>query len=125
MSVSASSGAPLAAAAAVLPTPEKVCSWCKEDVASWALKLGLDGDDVAKLVEQKIDGAALLDVVTEEKLERWRMPGGPAGKLINAVAAILKAGGMAPTVGGAGSAGASPGACGLGGGAASAVRARV
>ena len=110
MSVSASSGAPLAAAA--LPTPEEVRSWSKEVVASWALNLGLDGDDVAKLVEQKIDGKRLLDekVVARADLERWGMPGGAAGDVMNAVTAIKKAGGMAPTDGGAGGAGA--GACG-------------
>jgi hypothetical protein len=70
-SVSAPSGAPLAAAA--LPTPEEVRGWRKKDVTNWASKLGLDDDDVAKLVDQKIDGAALLEV-TQADLERWRMP---------------------------------------------------
>ena len=111
MSVSASSGAPLATVAAVPPTPEDVRGWHKEDVASWALNLGLDGDDVAKLVEQKIDGKRLLDVVTEEKLRAVGMLLGPAGDVMNAVAAIKKAGGMAPTDGG-GAGGAGAGACG-------------
>ena len=108
-SFSAPSGAPLAAAA--LPTPAEVRGWSKKDVASWALNLGLDGDDVAKLVEQKIDGKRLLDVVTEEKLRAVGMLLGPAGDVMNAVAAIKKAGGMAPTDGG-GAGGAGAGACG-------------
>ena len=112
MSVSASSGAPLAAVAAVPPTPEKVRGWRKEDVASWALNLGLDGDDVAKLVDQKIDGKRLLDVVTEEKLVKlYGMSGGAAGDVMNAVAKIKKAGGTASTDGG-GAGGAGAGACG-------------
>ena len=79
----------------------------------WAVTtVGLDDDDADILAKQKIDGAALLDVVTEEKLRADGMPRGPAGKLMNAVAAIKKAGGMAPTDGGAGGAGAGAGACG-------------
>ena len=114
-SFSAPSGAPLAAAA--LPTPEEVRGWSKKDVASWASKLGLDDDDVAKLVDQKIDGKRLLDekVVARADLERWGMSGGAAGDVMNAVAAIKEAGGMAPTDGGAGgggAGGAGAGACG-------------
>jgi hypothetical protein len=107
MSVSASSGAPLAAVAAVLPTLEDVRGWVALRVKQWAMTVGLDDDDAGILAKQKIDGTALLDVVTEEKLiKMYDMPGGPAGKLMNAVAAIKKAGGSAPTDGGAGGAGA-------------------
>ena len=112
MSVSVSSGAPLAAAAAVLPTPEEVRGWRKEDVASWALKLGLDDDDVATLVDQKIDGKRLLDVVTEEKLRAVGMPLGPAGDVMNAVAAIKRAAGDTVPTDGGGAGGAGAGACG-------------
>ena len=109
-SVSAPSGAPLAAAA--LPTLEEVLSWGAEGVKQWAKTVGLDDDDAGILAKQKIDGAALLDVVTEEKLiKMYGMPGGPAGKLMNAVADIKEAGGTAPTDGG-GAGGAGAGACG-------------
>ena len=103
-SVSAPSGAPLAAAA--LPTPEEVRGWRKENVMIWATVLGLDDDDAAKLVDQKIDGAALLEV-TQADLLAVGMLLGPAGKIVRAVAAIKNAGGTAPTGGGAGA-----GACG-------------
>jgi hypothetical protein len=61
--------------------------------------------------EMKQDIDKLLDVVTEEKLRAVGMLLGPAGDVMNAVAAIKKAGGMAPTDGG-GAGGAGAGACG-------------
>ena len=112
MSLSAATDVPLAAAAPTVLTPEVVRTWHKEDVASWASKLGLDDEDVAKLVVQKIDGKRLLDVVTEEKLVKlYGMSGGAAGDVMNAVAKIKKAGGTASTDGG-GAGGAGAGACG-------------
>ena len=111
MSVSASSGAPLAAVAAVLPTPGELRSWDAEGVKQWAMTVGLDDDDAGILAKQKIDGAALLDVVTEEKLLKVGVPLGPAGKLMNTVAKIKKAGDSASTDGG-GAGGAGAGACG-------------
>ena len=117
-SVSASSGAPLAAAAPAKPSLKDMRSWDVEGVKLWAM--AVDGIAVVYadiLVAQEIDGAALLDVVTEEKLiKMYGMPGGPAGKLMNAVAAIKKVGGTVPTDSGAGSAVAGAGACGWGGG---------
>ena len=112
MSVSASSGAPLAAVAAVLPTPDEVSSWGAEDVKQWAMTVkGITEMHANILVAQEIDGAALLDVVTKDDLLKVGVPLGPAGKLMNAVAAIKKAGGTAPTDGG-GAGGAGAGACG-------------
>jgi hypothetical protein len=65
-------------------------------------------------VAQEIDGAALL-LVTKEELMADGMKRGPAFLLMNAVAAIKEAGGMAPMDGGAGgggAGGAGAGACG-------------
>ena len=110
MSVSASSGAPLVAAA--LPTPEEVRGWLDEEVAQWAqVKVGIKPVHAGILVKQEIDGKRLLDVVTEERLERWGMSGGAAGDVMNAVAKIKNAGGTASTDGG-GAGGAGAGACG-------------
>ena len=111
-SVSAPSGAPLAAAA--LPTLEEVLSWGAEGVKQWAKTVGLDDDDAGILAKQKIGGAALL-LVTEEKLLKVGVPLGPALLLMNVVATITEAGGTAPTDGGAGgggAGGAGAGACG-------------
>ena len=118
MPVSASSDAPLAAAAAMLPTPKEVRSWGTEGVKQWAMKVdGTTEVHANILVAQEIDGAALLDVVTKDDLLKVGVPLGPAGKLMNAVAAIKKAGGTAPTDGGAGGAGGGgASACGWGGG---------
>ena len=117
MPVSASSGAPLAAAAAMLPTPKEVRSWGTEGVKQWAMKVdGTTEVHANILVAQEIDGAALLDVVTKDDLLKVGVPLGPAGKLLNAVAAIKEAGGTVPTDSGAGSAVAGAGACGWGGG---------
>ena len=117
MSLSAAPDVPLAAAAPTVLTPEVVCSWGAPRVKQWAMTVkGITEVFANILVAQEIDGAALLDVVTEEKLiKMYGMPGGPAGKLMNAVAAIKEAGGMAPMDGGAGgggAGGAGAGACG-------------
>jgi hypothetical protein len=110
MSLSAAPDVPLAAAAPTVLTPEVVCSWGAPRVKQWAMTVkGITEVFANILVAQEIDGAALLDVVTEDKLRADGMPRGPAGKLMNAVAAIKKAGGTAPTDGGAG---AGAGACG-------------
>ena len=109
-SVSAPSGAPLAAAA--LPTPEEVRGWLDVDVKQWAWKdVGIKEGHADILVKQEIDGKRLLDVVTEEKLWAVGMPLGPAGDVMNAVAAIKRAAGdTVPTDGGgAGGAGAGAG----------------
>ena len=113
MSVSASSGAPLAAAGPAALTPDVVRSWVAPRVKQWAMTVdGITEVHANILVAQEIGGAALL-LMTEENLERWRMPGGPALLLMNAVAAIKKAGGTLPTDGGgAGGAVAGAGACG-------------
>ena len=59
------------------------------DVREWAEKtVGLDAEDASILAKQKIDGEQLLKVIQLD-LERWRMPGGPAGKLVDAVAKII------------------------------------
>ena len=61
------------------------------DVRDWAaVSIGLDAEDADILVKQKIDGEALFKV-TEEKLMKDGMPRGPAGKLADAVAAIISA----------------------------------
>ena len=58
-------------------------------VREWAEKtVGLDAEDADILVKQKIDGDQLLKV-TEEKLMKIGVPLGPAGKLVDAVAAVV------------------------------------
>ena len=120
-SVSATSGAPLAAAAPAVLTPDVVRSWGATGVKQWAMTVdGITEVHADILVAQEIDGAALL-LVTKEELMADGMKRGPALLLMNAVAAIKEAGGTAPTDGGAGGggaggAGAGAGACGWGGG---------
>lgn len=41
------------------------------------------------LTTQEIDGSELAGL-TEDKLERWGLPGGPAGKLVTAAARLWK-----------------------------------
>lgn len=66
-----------------------------DDVRRWSLTAGIDADDAAILVKNKITGAELLDVVTEEKLAQMGMPLGPSWRLMSAVAAIKRmAGGV-------------------------------
>ena len=112
MSLSAAPDVPLVAAAPTVLTPKVMCSWGAPRVKQWAMTVkGITEAHANILVAQEIDGAALLDVVTEEKLFKVGVLLGPAGKLMNAVAAIKEAGGTAPT-GGGGACGAGAGACG-------------
>ena len=72
-----------------LPTPDAMRCWGVADVAKWALTIrGIDADDAAILVKNKITGGDLLDRVTEEKLVSVGMPLGPAGRIMSALAAI-------------------------------------
>ena len=114
MSLSAAPDVPLAAAAPAVLTPDVVRSWVAPRVKQWAMTVdGITEVHANTLVAQEIDGAALLDVVTKDDLLKVGVPLGPAGKLMNAVAAIKKAGGTVPTDGGgAGGAVAGAGACG-------------
>jgi hypothetical protein len=80
------------AGAAPLPTPDAIRSWGVAEVAKWASTIrSIDAGDAAILVKNKITGEDLLDRVTEEKLERWGMPGGPAGRIMSALAAVKPA----------------------------------
>lgn len=56
----------------------------------WSISIGIDADDAAILVKNKITGADLLDIVTEEKLKELGMPLGPSWRLLSAVAAIKR-----------------------------------
>jgi hypothetical protein len=59
------------------------------EVAEWALTIcGITSTHTDILVNNEITGEDLLDRVTEEKLERWGMPGGPAGRIMSALAAV-------------------------------------
>jgi hypothetical protein len=78
------------ACAAPLPTPDAIRGWDVAEVAKWALTIrSVDTGDAAILFNNKITGEDLLDHVTEEKLERWGMPGGPAGRIMSALAAAV------------------------------------
>ena len=62
------------------------------NVRDWAaVSIGLDAEDADILVKQKIDGEALFKVTEEKLVKLYGMPGGPAGKLADAVAAIISA----------------------------------
>eukprot|EP01127_Copromyxa_protea_P003817 TRINITY_DN135_c1_g1_i11.p1 TRINITY_DN135_c1_g1~~TRINITY_DN135_c1_g1_i11.p1 ORF type:complete len:276 (-),score=35.69 TRINITY_DN135_c1_g1_i11:70-897(-) len=69
--------------------PDKpVEQWTTTSVYWWAQKeVGLDEDDAQKLQQQKVDGAALLEL-TVESFERCGIPVGPASKLAKAVASL-------------------------------------
>jgi hypothetical protein len=64
--------------------------WSTEEVAKWALTIdGITTTDTAILLNNKIRGVDLLERVTEDKLVRmYMMPGGPAGCIMSALAAI-------------------------------------
>lgn len=66
--------------------------WGVAEVVQWALTIDrLDADDAAILAKNKITGVDLLDRVTAAALERWDMPGGPAGRIMGALAAVKTA----------------------------------
>ena len=58
------------------------------DVRDWAVSIGLSLKNADILVKQEIDGEALFKVTEEKLVTLYGMPGGPAGKLVNAVDAI-------------------------------------
>ena len=78
------------AGAAPLPTPDTIRSWGVKEVSKWAMLIdGIDAEDAAILVKNKIKGADLLERVTEEKLVLLcKMAVGPAGRIMSALAAI-------------------------------------
>ena len=62
--------------------------WTTEQVYQWAVeKVGIDQEDAVKLKKHKLDGS-MLTGLTEEKLERWGLPGGAAGNLVMAAALL-------------------------------------
>ncbi len=64
-----------------------------KDVAGarvWAVQhVGIDAEDADILVKQKMDGEQLLKVTEEKLVKLYGMPGGPAGKIVDAIAAIV------------------------------------
>ena len=80
------------AGAAPLTTPDAIRSWSVADVAKWVVKIhSITSAHADILFKNEITGEDLLDHVTEEKLERWGMPGGPAGRIMSALAAVKSA----------------------------------
>ena len=64
---------------------DDVRNWSDDDVRNWAIgTVDIAVKYADMLVEQEIDGTALL-LMTEEKLERYGIPGGPASKLFAAI----------------------------------------
>jgi len=49
--------------------------WSVEDVVRWALKLGIDSDDAAKLKRQKITGAHLRELTKAEMVTLYGISG--------------------------------------------------
>ena len=77
------------AGAAPLPTPDAMRGWGIAEVAKWALTIrGITFDHADILFKNEVTGEDLLDHVTEEKLKRLGMPGGPAWRISSALAAI-------------------------------------
>ena len=78
------------AGASAMPTPCDVRSWGVSEVAEWALAIrSISSIHVNILIKNEITGEDLLDRVTEEKLVvLYKMPGGPAGRIMSALAAI-------------------------------------
>ena len=72
-------------------------SWGVAQVAKWALSIdGVTPVHTDILFQNEITGADMLDRVTEKKLERWGLPGGPAGRIMSALASINSAEAVAP-----------------------------
>ena len=86
------SSAPLSVAVGVTSSPEEVRGWDVKAVAAWALTIrGIDAEDVAILLKNKITGEDLLERLSEAKLvDLCKMPGGPAGRIMGALAAIIR-----------------------------------
>ena len=77
------------AGAAPLPTPDTIRSWGVKEVSNWAMLIdGIDAEDAAILVKNKIKGADLLERVTTADLLAVKMPLGPALRIMSALAAI-------------------------------------
>ena len=71
------------------PTADDVREFTVEDVLKWASEsVGIDDEDAKKLVDQEIDGEALLKV-TKEDLMQVDIPIGPAIKLMKAIKVLL------------------------------------
>ena len=95
-----SSASAVHVAAAPLLTPDAFRRLNVAEVAKWALTIrDIVSYHANFLVKNEVTGADLLDRVTEEKLERCGMPGGPAGRIMAAVAAIKIAEVVAPASG--------------------------
>ena len=76
------------AGAAPLPTLAAMRGWGVSEVANWAKTIhDITPQHADILVENEIKGADLLDRVTQADLERWGMAGGPAGRIMSALAA--------------------------------------
>jgi hypothetical protein len=73
-----------------------VKAWSVEQVRDWALSIyGILPEDARALVKQRISGDQLLKV-TKEELRSYGVPGGPAGKLMDAIKLLSQpAGGFA------------------------------
>ena len=81
-----------------------VLKWSIKQVGDWARDfVGLDEDDVALLTKQKINGKSLASM-TDEKFERYGIPGGPAAELFEGVKNLFPerfgaaSAGIAPTI---------------------------
>lgn len=71
-----------------LPTPDTIRCWSVNKVAMWALTIdGITSSHTDILLKNEVTGADMLDSVTTEGLERWGMPGGPAGRIMSVLAA--------------------------------------
>ena len=74
-------------------TLDVVRGWGIKEVAKWAMtSINIKSEHADILLKNEVTGADLLDHVTEEKLILlYKMPGGPAGRIMSAVAAIKQA----------------------------------
>jgi len=87
------------------PSAAEVRGWSIAAVRQWAVEtVRMKPQHADVLHEQEIDGEALLDVISEEKLMKVGIPLGPAGKIMLAVNAIR---GYAPIEAAASGAGAT------------------
>jgi len=72
-------------------------SWGVTQVSKWALTIdGVTPIHTDILFHNEITGADMLDRVTGEMLERWGLPGGPAGRIMSALASINSADAVVP-----------------------------
>jgi hypothetical protein len=78
-------------------TQETLASFSVADVKAWVAGIpDIRDEHVQKCVDEEVDGEQLLKM-TEERLRTYGIPGGPAGKILDAIERV-KSSGTLPSV---------------------------